>query len=162
MQTVRRRHAPTAQTAADHLIASRLPADRQAVETALTDLKRAQLSHTSQDEVRRRCGRVLEALDDAVASAEAAYRLATGPLEGLPRTRVIAARQRPAAREAGRVLEQLRITRQRHMLSRSSACGPAHMTGVEPAAQVMPHWPETDYLSERKIYARKVLLPPAH
>lgn len=154
------RGARTSQEVGDRLIASRLEADLATVDCALAALTDARLARDPQAEVRDLCLAVLEALDDAVASAEASYRLATGPLEGLARTRVIAVKARPAAREAARVLERLRTMRQRHLLSRGPACGPRHQGGTGPAAGVMPHWPESDYLPERTIYARKVLLPP--
>lgn len=154
------RGARSSQEAGHRLVASRLEADLAGLDSALAALSGARAAREPQAEVRDRCLAVLEALDDALASAEAAYRLATGPLEGLPRTRVITVKQRPAAREAARVVERLRVMRQRHLLSRGPACGPGHHDGAGRAAQVMPHWPESDYLPERTIYARKVLLPP--
>jgi hypothetical protein len=154
------RGASRSQEVGDRLVASRLETDLAAVDVALAALTDARLAREPQAEVHDRCLAVLEALDDALASAEAAYRLATGPLDGLPRTRVIAVKHRPAAVQAGQVVERLRIMRQRHLLSRGPACGPSHRSGTGPAASVMPHWPESDYLAERTIYARKVLLPP--
>lgn len=157
---MRTRSAASNQVVADRLIASRLPADERAVQDAIAALRDARLSHRPQEEVRDRCLAVIDALDDAICAAEAAYRLATGPLEGLARTAVIAAKYRPAVQEAARKLERLRVQRQRHLLSAGPACGASHFRGTEPAARVMPYWPESDFLPETTIYRRKVLLPP--
>jgi hypothetical protein len=150
----------TEQRASSHSVP--LASEWTSVEEATEALRQARLEHRPQSEVRAHCQGVVKAYDHAIAAAEADLRSVLGPLEGMPRTRVIAARHRSAAQASERVLERLRLERQRHLLMATPACGPSYAGPAEAAARgpLGPHWPETDYLPEKDVYGTRRILSP--
>lgn len=135
---------------------------QQAVESAIEALDEARLRGRSQSEVRTRCKDVIAAYDCAIAAAEADLKSVLGPLDGMSRTKVIAAKHTSAAQASQRVLDRLRLARQRHLLQASPACGPSYLdaAGASARGPLGPHWPETDYLPERDVYGTRRILTP--
>lgn len=135
------------------------PGGQRAVDAALAALDEARLEGRPQTEVRSRCKEVITAYDRAIAAAEVDLKAVLGPLDGLSRTRVIAARHRSAAQASQRVLERLRLARQRHLLTASPGCGPSYADATS-GGSLGPHWPQTDYLPEREVYGTRRILSP--
>jgi hypothetical protein len=137
-----RRHAG-AVDARDQEIADRLPQLQHELEHAKVALHDAYLARMLPSEIRSRYRGVSAAYDSAITACEAGYRIATGPLEGLSRTRVIAAHGRPAARASRQVLERLRTARQEHLLDASPASGVLVPTFVRVSSRAAfgPHIP---------------------
>lgn len=117
-----RRHAGAIDVR-DQELADRLPELQHVLEHALLALREGYLARMLPSEIRSRYGAVTSAYDSAIAAGEAGYRIATGPTEGLSRTRVIAAQGRPAARASRQMLERLRTARQGHLLDASPVSG---------------------------------------
>jgi hypothetical protein len=127
----------------DQELADRQPDLRRTLEHAIIALREGYLARMLPSEIRSRYGAVTAAYDSAIAAGEAGYRIATGPTEGLSRTRVIAARGRPAARASRQMLERLRTARQEHLLDASPASGVLVPTFVRASSRAAlgPHVP---------------------
>ncbi|GAB2681315.1 hypothetical protein [Thalassiella azotivora] len=135
------------------------------VSQARRALAEARARGADRERTRELCTALGASLDAAVAAAQGAVQAATGPVDGLPRTRLIAVRRRPAVVAAQRVADRLRTERQQHLLARTPACGPAHLDPGEVTAAVRgtvaaTTWPASDHVVERLLYARKTLLAP--
>ena len=129
--------------ARDQELADRLPELQHVLEHAKAALSEGYLARMLPSEIRSRYRGVSAAYDSAITACEAGYRIATGPTDGLSRTRVIAAQGRPAARASRHVLERLRTARQEHLLDASPASGvliPAFVR-VSSRAALGPHIP---------------------
>lgn len=127
----------------DRELADRLPDMQHTLEHAIMALREGYLARMLPSEIRSLYRAVSDSYDSAIAACEAEYRIATGPTEGLSRTRVIAARQRPAARASRQVLERLRTSRQEHLLVASPATGVLLPTSVRASSRAAygPHIP---------------------
>ncbi|MFP5347334.1 MAG: hypothetical protein ACLGIA_09915 [Actinomycetes bacterium] len=136
------------------------PTGKQGVEAAVVALDEARLAGRSQSEVRSRCKEVIAAYDRAIVSAEADLNALLGPIDGMSRTKVMAARHGSAAQASQRVLDRLRLARQRHLLTASPACGPSYADAATADTPLGPYWPQTDYLPEREVYGTRRILSP--
>ena len=127
----------------DQVLADRLPELLHVLEHAIMALREGYLARMLPSEIRCRYRPVSDSYDSAIAACEAGYRIATGPTEGLSRTRVIAAQGRPAARASRQVLERLRTARQEHLLDASPASGVLVPTFVRVSSRAAfgPHIP---------------------
>ena len=127
----------------DRKLADRLPELQHMLEHAIMALREGYLARMLPSETRSRYRAVSAAYDSAIAAGEADHRIATGPTDGLSRTRVIAARGRPAARASRQVLERLRTARQGHLLDASPASGVLVPTFVRVSSRAAlgPHIP---------------------
>lgn len=160
MGTVRRRNrVVTAREVTDRERAAQLPELEDRLDAAKAALRKASVDRLSAGTVRARYRAVTDAYDAAVAAAEAGYRLAVGLIDGMPHTRVIAARGRPAAVTWRHLTQQLCLARQQHLLSASPLWGgvPPDVEHAAALSAMGPFWPEADYLPAEVAYRRKVL-----
>lgn len=87
-----RRRTPNPREDADRELAARLSELEDKLAAASTALRKVAMAQTSAEVIRARYREVTEAYDAVIAAADAGYRLAVGPTDGLSHTRAIAAR----------------------------------------------------------------------
>lgn len=149
MSTLRQRSpAATARDLADRELAAQLPELEDELDAAVVALQQASVAQLPPETIRARYRTVTGAFDAVVAAADAGYRLAVGPVDGIPHTRVIAARGRPAAVTWRHLTQQLRLARQRHLLSASpvwAGAVPDCDRDAVPSA-TGPSWSRTGFL----------------
>lgn len=135
------RQVPDTAELKDRELAARLPELEQRLRTATAALEEGCLAGVLPSDVRYRYHAVSDAYDAAVLAAEAGHRVAVGSTAGRPYTHVIAARRRPAALAARRVLEQLCTKRQGHLLDATLEVRIPTSVRVSSLAALGPHIP---------------------
>lgn len=139
------RQVPDTAELRDRELAARLPELEQRLRTATAALEEGCLAGVLPSDVRSRYHAVSDAYNAAVLAAEAGHRVAVGSTAGRPYTHVIAARRRPAALAARRVLEQLCTKRQGHLLDATLEVRIPTSVRVSSLAALGPHIPDMHF-----------------